>query len=391
MSTRQNLLRTRAGHTRVTYVELFFDLVFVFAVTQLSHTLLEHLTLAGALQTAFLLLAVWWVWMYTCWFTNWIDPDKPVVRMMMFALMLAGLLLSASIPHAFGDQGLLFAGAFAFMQVMRTAFLLYATHSHDRQNFVNMRRIFIWLCVSGVFWIAGGCAAGESRIALWLIALGIEYLGPFAYFYVPGLGRSSTADWKVDGAHMAERCALFVIIALGESILVTGATAASLPATNPAICAFMVAFVGSVAMWWIYFNIGAERGSREFVGSADPGRVARNVYTYFHIPIVAGIVVCAVADEITIAHPVGHMTPGAAAALLGGPALYLVGNIYFKRASAKYYPLSHLAGLGMLALAAAISPTLEHLTPLALGTATSAILVIVAIWETLSLGKRAHS
>jgi low temperature requirement protein LtrA len=138
-------------------------------------------------------------------------------------------------------------------------------------------------------------------------------------------------------------------------------------------------------MWWIYFNIGAERGSREFAGAADPGRVARNVYTYFHIPIVAGIVVCAVADEITIAHPAGHLSPGAAAVLLGGPALYLAGNIYFKRASARYYPLSHLAGLGMLAVVAAVIPTLEHMTPLALGFATTVILVAVAVWETISL------
>jgi low temperature requirement protein LtrA len=387
MATRNNLLRSRQGHTRVTYVELFFDLVFVFAVTQLSHTLLEHLTLVGALQTVFLLLAVWWVWMYTCWFTNWIDPEKPAVRMMMFALMLAGLLLSASIPNAFGHEGLLFAGAYTFMQVARTAFLLNAVHAHDPGNFQNMRRILCWLVFSAVFWIAGGCAEGQARVALWLAALGIEYAGPFAMFYVPGLGRSSTADWKIDGAHMAERCALFVIIALGESILVTGATAAALPATTPAVCAFMVAFAGSVAMWWIYFHIGAERGSREFAGAADPGRMARNVYTYFHIPIVAGIVVCAVADEIAIAHPVGHLSPGAAAALLGGPALYLVGNIYFKRASAKYYPLSHLAGLGLLAIVAAISPTLEHVTPLALAAATTVILIVVAVWETLSFRK----
>ncbi len=384
MATRTSLLRSRAGHTRVTYVELFFDLVFVFAVTQLSHTLLEHLTLTGALQTAFLLLAVWWVWMYTCWFTNWIDPDKAPVRMMMFALMLAGLLLSASIPQAFGHQGLLFASAYAFMQVVRTAFLLNATHRHDPGNFHNMRRILAWLAFSAVFWIAGGCAAGATRVGLWIVALGIEYLGPFAYFYVPGLGRSNTIDWKVDGAHMAERCALFVIIALGESILVTGATAASLPATSAAIGAFVVAFVGSVAMWWIYFNIGAERGSREFAGSKDPGRVARNVYTYFHIPIIAGIVVCAVADEITIAHPGGQLTPAAMAVMLGGPALYLAGNVYFKRASAKYYPLSHLVGLGLIAIIAAVCPTFESVTPLAVGTATSIVLIVVAVWETRS-------
>jgi low temperature requirement protein LtrA len=177
---------------------------------------------------------------------------------------------------------------------------------------------------------------------------------------------------------------LFVIIALGESILVTGATAASLPATTAATSAFIVAFIGSVAMWWIYFNIGAERGSREFVGSKDPGRVARNVYTYFHIPIVAGIVVCAVADELAIAHPSGHLTPAATAALLGGPALYLVGNIYFKRASAKNYPLSHLVGLGLLAVVAALAPIFNNVTTLVLGTATTIILIVVAIWETRS-------
>src|ERR1044071_4669625 len=177
----------------------------------------------------------------------------------------------------------------------------------------------------------------------------MEIAGPTVGFFVPGLGRSKTSDWKVDGTHMAERASLFVIIALGESILVTGATAASLPATTPGVCAFVVAFLGSVAMWWIYFNIGAERGSREISGHTDPGRYARAVYTYFHIPIIAGIVVCAVADELTIAHPGGHMELSAAVALLGGPALYLAGNVFFKRASAKYYPLSHLVGLGLLA------------------------------------------
>jgi low temperature requirement protein LtrA len=381
LTTRHSLLRSREGHTRVTYLELFFDLVFVFAVTQLSHTLLEHLTLVGALQTMFLLMAVWWVWMFTSWFTNWVDPDKPPVRMMMFLLMLAGLLLSASIPHAFDHEGLLFASAYAFSQVVRTAFLVASTHGRDHGNFHNTRRILVWLTGSGAFWIAGGLCEGKLRVVWWLIALAIEYVSPYAGFFVPGLGRSTTADWKIDAAHMAERCALFVIIALGESILVTGATAASLPATTAATCAFLIAFVGSVAMWWIYFNIGAERGSREFAGSSDVGRIARNVYTYFHIPIVAGIVVCAVADELTIAHPAGHLSPGDAAVMIGGPALYVAGNLFFKRASAKNYPLSHLVGLGLLAL---LAPFAMRLTPLAVGAATTVILVVVAVWETRS-------
>jgi low temperature requirement protein LtrA len=323
MSPRPSLLRSRDVHARVTYVELFFDLVFVFAVTQLSHSLVGHLTLDGALRTAFLLEAVWCVWVYTCWFTNWMDPEKPSVRMLLFALMLAGLMMSAAIPDAFGSQGLLFAAAYAFIQVVRTLFTVLATRHHDRVHHRNFLRILAWLAVSAALWISGGFVTGYARGFAWVAALGLEIGGPWIGYFVPGLGRSQTADWKVDGGHMAERCALFVIIALGESILVTGATAASLPATNTGIAAFLVAFAGTVAMWWIYFNIGADRNSREIAGSADPGRFARAVYTYFHVPIVAGIVVSAVADEITIRHADAHLGMPEAVALLGGPALYL--------------------------------------------------------------------
>ena len=381
---RPSLLRSRDHRAHVTNVELFFDLVFVFAVTQLSHTLLGHLSLAGALQTGFLLLAVWWVWMYTCWFTNWIDPDRPTVRMLMFLLMLAGLLMSAAIPHAFGHEGLLFAIAYSFIQVVRTSFIVVASRGRDAVVHRNFLRILTWLAVSAVAWIAGGLMHGAERALAWVIALSLEIFGPFTGYFVPGLGRSATSDWKIDGAHMAERCSLFVIIALGESILVTGATAAGQPATPSAVCAFLAAFVGSVAMWWIYFNIGAGRGSRQIAGSADPGRVARAVYTYFHIPIIAGIVVSAVADEIAIAHPDGHVRLADVLVLLGGPALYLVGNVFFKRASAQYYPLSHLVGLGLLAL---LAPVAARLTPLLLSVATTVILILVAGWETRSFAR----
>jgi low temperature requirement protein LtrA len=388
LSKHTGLLRSRNSHARVTFVELFFDLVFVFAVTQLSHMLAEHLTLGGALQTLFLLLSVWWVWMYTCWFTNWIDPDKPSVRILMFLLMLAGLLMSAAIPNAFGHEGLLFAIAYAFIQVVRSVFMVFATRGHDPVNHRNFQRITAWLAVSAVFWIAGGLASGGERVAAWVFALSLEIGGPFVGYFVPGIGRSNTTDWKVDGAHMAERCALFVMIALGESILVTGATAASLPASTPGVCAFLVAFLGSVAMWWIYFNIGAERGSRQIAASADPGRVARSGYTYLHLLIVAGIIVVAVGDELVLHHPSGHdghTSISTAAAIIGGPLLYLTGNALFKRLFAPNFPLSHLIGIGLLVL---LAPAALIATPLALATGATAILIVVAAWEWLSIGRR---
>jgi low temperature requirement protein LtrA len=222
-----SLLRERkdGSEARVGSVELFFDLVFVFAVTQLSHFLLHHLTPLGAVQTCLLLMAVWWVWIYTSWVTNWLDPDKTQVRVMLFLLMLAGLVLSISLPEAFAERGLTFAAAYASMQVGRSLFALWAFERAGRPaDAKNFQRIIIWLSVSGLFWIFGGFAAPAPRLGLWAVALAIEYTGPAVGFFVPGLGRSETTDWAIEGGHLAERCGLFVIIALGESILVTGAT-----------------------------------------------------------------------------------------------------------------------------------------------------------------------
>lgn len=375
-------VRTAGAHSPVTFVELFFDLVFVFAITQLSHTLLEHLTPMGVLHAVLMLMAVWWVWIYTSWVTNWLDPQRTPVRLMLFTLMLAGLVLSTSLPKAFGAKGLHFAAAYAFMQVGRCLFMLWALHGRHDRNFRNFQRITAWLAVSAVFWLAGGIAGGEVRLALWVIALAIEYLSPSLGFWTPGLGRSKTSDWDIDGGHMAERCGLFMIIALGESILVTGATFATLAWTLASVAAFAVAFVGSVAMWWIYFNIGAERASRHIAASADPGRLGRLAYTYVHILIVAGIIITAVADELVLAHPLGHAGAKTVAAVLGGPALFLAGNIFFKLCAAGRPPLSHLAGLVLLA---ALIPAAAELPPVALAAAATAVLIVVGVWEAVSL------
>lgn len=385
-SPERSLLRERRDgeETRVGFVELFFDLVFVFAVTQLSHFLLAHFTLLGAVQTALLLMAVWWVWIFTSWVTNWLDPDRTPVRLMLFALMLAGLLLSTSIPQAFGSRGLVFALAYVSMQVGRSAFMLWALRGADESNHKNFQRIIAWLSLSALFWIAGGIAEGHARLALWAIALAIEYAAPAAGFYIPGLGRSQTTDWNVEGSHIAERCGLFIIIALGESILVTGATFAELEWTPISAAAFVVAFAGSIAMWWIYFNIGAERGSRHIAQSSDPGRVARLAYTYIHLLLVGGIIVAAVGDELVLAHPLGHAGIEVAVAVIGGAALYVLGNLLFKRAVTGRFATSHLIGLGLLGLCALLTPVAD---PLILSAATALVLVIVAGLETRLAGR----
>jgi low temperature requirement protein LtrA len=367
-------------------VELFFDLVFVYAVTQLSHTLLAELTFANLIRATLLFMAVWWVWMYTAWTTNWLDPERLPVRICLFALTIVGLFLSVSIPHSFAERGIVFASAYVTMQVGRTLFVLWAVRRDSALRLTdNFRRIAIWFILSGVFWVTGALAEPTARLAWWALALGIDLLAPWALYWVPGVGRSSVTDWNVDGGHMAERCALFVIIALGESLLVTGATFAGLTWDAPTLIAFFSAVLGSVLMWWIYFDTGAERAHHRMTHAGDPGRTARSAYTYVHIVIVAGIIVCAVADEIVLMHP-HHGSDAGLLAILGGPACYLIGAAWFKWLTndRRTPPLSHWVGLVLLALLA--WPALSHaITPLVCGIATTLVFAIVACWETISL------
>ena len=369
-------------HHRVTYVELFFDLVFVFAVTQISHTLLAHFTLLGVLQVTLLFLAVWWVWVFTSWITNWLDPEKTPVRLLLFAMMLGGLVLSTSIPAAFDGRGLWFAIAYAAMQVGKTIFLWVSTPPSRPRTRMNAIRITAWLSMSAIFWIAGGFAEGQLRLVLWAIALVIEYISPAVRFWIPRYGSSSVADWVIEGGHMAERCALFVIIALGESVVVTGATFAELSWSIETVSAFVSVLAGSIAMWWIYFHKGAEAGSEEISRSSEPGRLARLAYTYLHMPIVAGIIVSAVADELVLKHPHGHSDLKTVVSGIGGPLLFLFGTILFKYSFRGFLQLSH--GFGIIALCL-LAWFAGGLSPLMLSILTTAIMIVVAVWESISL------
>jgi low temperature requirement protein LtrA len=247
---------------------------------------------------------------------------------------------------------------------------------------MNAIRITTWLSVSAIFWIAGGLMEGHSRLLLWAMALAIEYVSPVVRFWIPRYGASSIADWVVEGGHIAERCAGFIIIALGESIVVTGATFADLTWTTDNVVAFVSAFVGSLAMWWIYFHKGAEAGSEQISRSSEPGRLARLAYTYLHMPIVAGIIVTAVADELVLKHPAGHSDLKTVLSAIGGPLLFLFGTILFKHSFRGFLQLSH--GVGIIALCV-LAWFAGGLSPLMLSIITSAIMIVVAVWESISL------
>jgi low temperature requirement protein LtrA len=371
---------------RVSFVELFFDLVFVFAVTQLAAYLAENLTAEGLVRALVLFLAVWWVWITTTWATNRLDPDRSLVRVVIFALMGAGLMFSVSIPHAFDDRGLIFAAAYVLIQVGRSAFMIWALgHAGEGAQQATFVRNALWFGISGVLWIAGALVDSDLRIVIWGAALLIELTVPWFGYWLPGIGRSSAGAWDVEGEHLTERCGLFIILSLGESILVTGTRMEPLELNAVNLAAFTVAVLGSLTMWWIYFDSGARRGTKAFERSSEPGRLARFAYTYVHLPIVAGVVVVAVSDKLLLAHPEDRPDFESAVAILGGPGLFLLGNFLFKNAISRRWPLSHVIGLVLLLVPL---PFLSAFSLIALAAWTVAAMAVVAHLERLFLRSR---
>jgi low temperature requirement protein LtrA len=379
-------LRPRDGTEQaITAVELFFDLVYVFAVTQLSHLLIGDLSWAGTARTAFLLLVIWWAWIYTTWMVNWFDPASTPVRLVLIGVALASLLMAAAVPEAFGRHALLFAGTYVVLQVGRNvAGALLLPRSHPLREVFE--RIVVWSLAAGALWIAGAFVDGDARLLLWGPALAIELVAPLVGYRTPGRGMSQTADYSVDGGHFAERCQGFVIIALGESIVVTGATAADAGLTTAVLVALAVAFLGTSALWWLYFGEVAEHSRRHMAESDDPGGLARDAYTYLHLPIVAGVIAVAVADELLIAHPGEPFATAGVAMVLGGPALFLLGETLFRVRMIGSANAKRVAAIVVLGL---LWPLAAGVSALALTAIVAGVLTALALWEYEPLRARA--
>src|SRR5215467_7451164 len=391
------MMRDRSGEQRVTNIELFFHLVFVFAVTQLSHFLLSGpgsgahphtgLLLSGhaltALLTALLLTMVWLLSSYTTSVTNWLDPALIAVRLLLLVLAAISLVSSAALPTAFSRSGLIVGSAYLVMQVGRSAFTVAVIGDPVLRR--NFQRILAWCLVSGSLALAGGLVHGNSRVLLWICAVAIHLLGGAAGFYTPGLGKSQTAEWTIEGGHFAERCQGFILIAIGESIVVIGASLASrLDAgslTGAEISAFVIAVVGSVAFWWVYFDRTARDAADVIARSEDPGRIGRTAYHLIHPIMVAGIIVAAAADaavaEVAASHDgTAHATAWDAWLILAGPALFLIGHAAFKLAIWQRISWPRLASVAALGLFGLLAP---HVPALALAACSAAAVVAVAV------------
>ncbi len=371
-----SVVRPREVARAVTPLELFFDLVYVFTVSQLAHNLLEHVDARGMVETLVLTLAVMYAWFMTVWTSNWLDGDRQPVRLLLLGLMFASLLMSTSVSEAFGDRAGLFVIGYLAIQIGRTAFAVASFRGHRlHMHFVNA---LVWEIGTAPIWIAGIAVDDDARLALWGVATLITYGGVIAGHPLPGRKSPFTSDSQIYAEHLLERFRLFFLIALGETVLTIGNAFTDQPVQADRLLVLAVAFTGTVALWWCYFHRAEEIGTRAVEGAADAARIV-GVGNYTLILMVIGIIAIAVGDELAIADPHGPNTLSTAVLIFGGPVIFLLAQLGFMRRATGRIPRPRvLACAGLVVLAVATAP----FSLLVAVVASSAVLVAVAIADT---------
>ena len=362
----------------VTPLELFFDLVYVFAIGQLSDHLLEHVDLRTGAETLILALAVFYGWYMTAWGANWLDPDRLPVRALLVGLMFASLLMSVAIPDAFGGRGWLFVTGYLLLQVGRSVFLIVALRGRALgEHFVN---VLVWELLAGVLWVAGAIADADARLVLWGLAVVVTYSGAWAVHWLPGRGqRVGVGETEIAGGHLIERFRLFFLILLGETVLTAGTAFTDEPFELARLLALAIGFSGTVALWWCYFQRAEPIGVEVAETAEDAGAVGV-LGTWTLTLIVLAVIGIAVAEALAIAHPADEVTLGFAILAFGGPALFLLAQLVFHRAAVGRVPRSRPLALAALALLAVATGPLTLIAGVA---AASAVLVAVASADTV--------
>jgi len=371
-SSRASLVRPREVARAVTPLELFFDLVYVFTVSQLAHHLLGHVDARGIAETLVLTLAVMYAWFMTVWTSNWLDADRQPVRLMLLCVMFASLVMSTSVGEAFGDRAWLFVVGYLAIQIGRTAFAVVAFRGHRlHRHFVNA---LVWEIGTGLIWIAGLATEADGQLAIWATAVAISYGGVIAGHPLPGRRSPFSTDSQIYAGHLLERFRLFFLIALGETVLTLGNAFAAEPVAADRLLVLAVAFTGSVALWWCYFHRAEEIGVQAVGETDNPSRLV-GWGNYTLIAMVVGIIAIAVGDELAIADPGGPTATAATALIFGGPAIFLLAQLGFMQRATGSFSRPRLLACAALLLFAFTTAPLDLVTAVA---AATGVLVAVA-------------
>jgi low temperature requirement protein LtrA len=363
---------------RVTPLELFFDLVFVFAITQVTLLMSDDPTWQGLGRGLVVLAALWWAWTGYAWLTNLLEPEEGPVRAGMFAAMAAMLVVALAVPEAFDAHGVLFGAAYLVARVLQLQLFMIAG-KRDPETLTAVMRVTPAAVAAPVIVLAAGFFDGPRQAALWITALALDYLGVLV-----GGGRG----WNVSPAHFAERYGLIVIIALGESIVAIGVGAAGALLTASIVVAAVLGIAVVAALWWAYFDVFAVLAQQQLAAARGAVRVrlARDYYSYLHLPMIAGIVLFALGLKLTIEHVGDPLATVPAVALCGGLSLYFLTHVVIRIRLVQHIrrttdarpgwigPGRLLTGIGMLALLP-VALELSALTALASVTALCCALI----------------
>jgi low temperature requirement protein LtrA len=358
---------------RVRPLELFFDLVFVLALTQCTALMAEQPTWEGLARGLLILGVLWWSWVGYAWFTSVVDPEEGLVRFAIFGAMAGLLVVALCVPEAFDDSALLFAAAYGVVRYAQIVLFLVASRDDPA-----LRRSVIGLAVGttiGVGLLVGASFAdGELQGALWALALLLDMAEPFLF---------GSEGWKLMPGHFAERHGLIVIIALGESIVAIGVGAEGVDVDAGVVAAAVIGIAVAAALWWLYFDVVALVAERR-LQKATPGReqndIARDSFSYLHFPMVAGIVLLALGLKKTLEHVEDPLEAVPAVAMLGGTAVYLLAHVAFRWRNVHRFSAARV--LCALALAALIPAAIEISALVTLGILAALLAALIA-YETV--------
>jgi low temperature requirement protein LtrA len=360
---------------RVTPLELFFDLVFVFAITRVTSLMAHDLSWTTIGQGLLVLAALWWGWAAFAWLTNHVAGEDLRARLVVFVAMAAMVIVALAVPDAFGDHALLFALGYLVMRMAHLG-LYWVASREEAEVHVAVARLLPTAVAGPLLLVAAAFADGTPQTALWLVALAIDYGGPLV---------RGVAGYRVHPAHFAERFSLIVIIALGESIVAIGVGAGDEPLDVAIAIAAVLALIGSAGLWWAYFDVVAPVAHRRLGELRGVARntLARDSFAYLHLPMIVGIELFALGVEQVVGHVDEALKLEASAALFGGIALYLLAHVAFRLRNVGGLSRQRLAAA--VALAACVPLGTELESPVALAVACAGIVALIA-YETVRFG-----
>ncbi|MFI6759066.1 low temperature requirement protein A [Micromonospora sp. NPDC050417] len=371
---RGTLVRSSDAPERATLLELLFDVAYVAALALSSVRLAGDLNPVGALQLLVLLMAIWWTWSITALLTDFYNPERLPIQAMIAGKMLGTILLAAAVPHAFSEIGAVFAGAYVAMHVGRGIVLMTVLRGHTAQ--IRAARFLFWFVVSGFFWVGGIFADDGIRLGLWALAITIDYVSAGFRYPTPRIGRVPVAQYRKASVHLGERYQQFVILALGDLVLVPTLRMGNSDFTVGRVGAFTLALVTTLLLWQIYVF-----RSDAFLRMAlrSPGRATRCA-PFTHLLMVLGIVCSAAGFDLVITHPEGTTPSGWIYVIFGGPMLFLIGRTVFESVVFRTVSWSRLVWVPLLPL---VGLTTVNLPPVLVTVVSSGTLLGVVVSDAL--------